>query len=79
MNEANTETVIDRIEEELESVKKKKARKNMVFGAIWFAVGLVATLANFGIYFWGAILYGIWQFLQGYMSMVLIKRGKQNP
>jgi hypothetical protein len=65
MDEVNAALLIDRIEEELESRKKQEAQKDMLWGAVWCIGGTVATLANFGFVFWGAIVFGGIQFFQG--------------
>ncbi len=65
VDEVNAALIIDRLEEEIESAKKKEAQKDMLYGALWCVGGTVATLANFGFVFWGAILFGAIQFFQG--------------
>jgi hypothetical protein len=51
--------------------QREAARKDMIFGAIWFLGGLFLTLltitvsARGGILFWGAIGWGAVQFLRG--------------
>jgi hypothetical protein len=65
VDEVNAALIIDRLEEEIESAKKKAAQKDMLWGAVWCIGGTVATLANFGFVFWGAIVFGGIQFFQG--------------
>ncbi|MGB5981337.1 MAG: hypothetical protein WBG46_04260 [Nonlabens sp.] len=42
--------------------------KDMIIGAAWCIGGTVATLADFGYIFWGAIIFGGAQFIKGVMS-----------
>jgi hypothetical protein len=53
------------IVDNLISAKKKIAGKDMFYGALWCIGGTIATIANFGYIFWGAILFGGFQFLKG--------------
>lgn len=45
--------------------RKKQGRNQMLEGAAWAIGGTVATLAEIGYIFWGAILYGVIKFIQG--------------
>jgi hypothetical protein len=38
----------------------------MLYGGLWFIGGLIATVADFGYFFWGAIIFGGYQFLKGF-------------
>jgi hypothetical protein len=53
------------IVDNLTSAKRKVAGKDMFYGALWCIGGTIATVANFGYIFWGAILFGGFQFLRG--------------
>lgn len=44
---------------------KKQASKNILYGALWFIGGIVATAANIGYIFWGAVLYGVILLVKG--------------
>ena len=50
------------------TLRKSKAEKNMISGALWCIGGTALTLANFGLIFWGAILFGGVQFIGGLIS-----------
>ena len=64
------------IEEESSSVivdineieKKSQAIKDMQYGALWCVGGIVMTVADVGYIFWGAIVFGGYQFLKGAMN-----------
>jgi hypothetical protein len=40
-------------------------RKDMIFGAMWFIGGVIATVADIGYIFYGAIIVGAIQFFRG--------------
>jgi hypothetical protein len=55
-------------------VSKAQGKKNMLYGALWFVGGSIATIVGYssassggGTYlvFWGAIIFGLIQFFQG--------------
>lgn len=48
-----------------QSQKKKNANNNMLYGAIWCIGGIIATVADIGAIFWGAIVFGGIQFMKG--------------
>ena len=45
--------------------EKQKAKKDMLYGALWCIGGIFATVADIGFIFWGAILFGGLQFFKG--------------
>jgi len=55
--------------EELEKAEDvKNSTDDMIYGALWCIGGAVATLFDFGLIFWGAILFGGIQFLKGLIN-----------
>lgn len=58
-------TVIEEIELQITAARKKRAQKDMLYGALWCIGGLVLTMANIGFIFWGAIVFGGIQFFRG--------------
>jgi hypothetical protein len=48
-----------------EEQQRSRNQKAMLFGALWFIGGLVLTLSNTGAIFYGAIIYGLFQFIRG--------------
>jgi hypothetical protein len=44
---------------------KKKAQRDILFGSLWITGGIIGTLANIGLIFWGAILFGFMQCSKG--------------
>ncbi|PZR40523.1 MAG: hypothetical protein DI538_03965 [Azospira oryzae] len=61
-------TIVSGLEDQISSAKKERARKDMLYGALWCIGGTVATLANIGFIFWGAILFGGIQFFKGLIN-----------
>ncbi|MBL3656002.1 hypothetical protein [Fulvivirga sediminis] len=57
--------VVNNMQQQIAEVKKSKAKKDMIYGAVWMVGGLVLTIANIGFIFWGAVLFGAIQFIQG--------------
>jgi hypothetical protein len=58
-------TILRHVEDEIKIAKRNAAGKDMLYGALWCIGGTVATIANVGFIFWGAILFGGIQFLKG--------------
>lgn len=50
---------------QLSEEKQSAANKDMIWGAVWCVGGIIATLANLGYVFWGAIVFGGFQFFRG--------------
>lgn len=65
MEEESAHIVVNNLTSEVRRLKKARARKDMLWGAVWCVGGLVATVANIGFIFWGAILFGGIQFFRG--------------
>jgi hypothetical protein len=58
-------TIVRNVEAEVKKAKTEGARKDMLYGALWCIGGTVATIANVGFIFWGAIVFGGFQFIKG--------------
>ncbi|MBT1703348.1 hypothetical protein [Chryseosolibacter indicus] len=61
-------TIVSKLEDEIIKAKKDAAQKDILYGALWCAGGTIATLANIGFIFWGAILFGGIQFIKGLVN-----------
>ena len=61
----NAATIVDSLEQEIGCAKKERANKDMLYGALWLIGGTVATVSDIGAIFWGAIVFGGFQFLKG--------------
>lgn len=60
--------VVRNLEDEIDAAKKKGAQKDILWGAVWCVGGTVATLADTGFIFWGAIVFGGIQFIKGLVN-----------
>ena len=58
----------DFMEDEYKRAINNKAKKDMIFGALWCVGGTIATVAQTGFIFWGAIIFGGIQFFRGAAS-----------
>jgi hypothetical protein len=63
------QTVICNVKVQLKKITNERAHKNMIFGALWCVGGIIATVADFGYIFWGAILFGLIQFFKGVFKL----------
>jgi len=57
--------IVDNLQQQIDEARKERGGKNMIYGALWCIGGTIATIADFGFIFWGAILFGGVQFLNG--------------
>ncbi len=61
--------VVGNLETQIQGAKRKQAKKDMLYGALWCVGGLALTLANVGFIFWGAIIFGGIQFFKGVVNL----------
>jgi len=71
-SEESANQIIERVEEEISNAQKSQANKDMLYGGLWLAGGLIMTIADTGFIFWGAIIVGGIQFAKGAMSAIKI-------
>lgn len=70
------ETIIDNLEEEVESARREKAQKDMLWGGIWCVGGIAVTAISYSsasggggyVVTWGAIIFGGVQFMRGLVA-----------
>jgi len=62
--------IVNKIEKEIKKAKNTAANKDLIYGALWCIGGLVATSAEIGYIFWGAIVFGGYQFLKGLINLM---------
>ena len=65
VDELSAKNAIKNIQNQIDEAEKSKANKDMIYGALWCVGGLVLTLMKTGFIFWGAIVFGGFQFLKG--------------
>lgn len=63
------ELIVENLEIQIQEAKYERARKDMVYGALWFCGGTILTVADIGFIFWGAILFGGIQFFKGLINV----------
>ena len=68
IEEANATIVVENIEMQIKQGKKERANKDMLYGALWCIGGTVLTVAHVGYIFWGAIIFGGYQFIKGLVN-----------
>jgi hypothetical protein len=61
-------TIVSNLESEIRKAKKERATKDILYGALWCIGGTIATVANIGFFFWGAILFGGIQLIKGLVN-----------
>jgi hypothetical protein len=69
LDEATATNIAQSVEDDFNQAVRDRAKKDMIYGALWCVGGTVATLANIGFIFWGAILFGGIQFVRGAMKI----------
>jgi hypothetical protein len=65
MDLESASVVVGNLEKQIKDAKKEGANKDMLYGALWCIGGTVATIADIGYIFWGAIVFGAFQFIKG--------------
>ena len=65
LDETAARCLVEQAQGFLSRGNRKRAGKNLFFGILWLAGGLIATAADLGLIFWGAIFFGAIQFLHG--------------
>lgn len=69
MSEDEAQEIISVIDQRLEETENSAHKKNVIIGGVFFAGGLIATFANLGFIFWGAIVFGGIQMVRGIMKV----------
>ena len=61
--------IVKTIEGQVEQSRKTRAKRDMIFGGLWCVGGTVFTFADIGYIFWGAIVFGLIQFIRGVSNL----------
>jgi hypothetical protein len=69
VTEDQAKAMISIIDERVEETENSAHKKNVIIGGLFFAGGLMATFANLGFVFWGAIVFGGIQMVRGIMKV----------
>ncbi|WP_443938346.1 hypothetical protein [Pedobacter sp. MW01-1-1] len=65
INQSDADEVVSNVELQIKQASQTKAKKDVFYGGLFLIAGAAATLADIGFFFWGAILYGGYQFITG--------------
>ena len=68
IDEESSSIIVENLENQINKAKKDGANKDMLYGALWCVGGIIMTVADVGFIFWGAIVFGGYQFLKGAMN-----------
>ncbi|MFL5730731.1 MAG: hypothetical protein ACJ75J_14685 [Cytophagaceae bacterium] len=68
MDVKTASAMVDNISAQIKDAKNEGANKDMLYGALWCVGGIVLTLADIGFIFWGAIIFGGYQFIKGLIN-----------
>jgi len=64
MNEEDITVILGYLGDLAKNERRAKAKKGMLYGALWCIGGTVLTMAHIGFIFWGAIVFGAIQFFK---------------
>jgi hypothetical protein len=66
--EDQARAAVEDLRGQITNVRKKQAQKDILWGAVWCVGGTIATAANIGFIFWGAIVFGGIQLIKGLIN-----------
>ncbi len=64
------EIIISNIEAEHKTIKNENAYNDMLCGLMWFGGGLLFSFTGMELIYFGAITFGIVQFLKGFIKLL---------
>ncbi|GAB4094445.1 hypothetical protein [Flaviaesturariibacter terrae] len=65
----DAEAIVGQLAMAIRDAKISRAKKDMLYGALWCGGGTILTLAHISFIFWGAIVFGAIQFFKGVSRM----------
>ena len=65
IDEESASCIVENLENQINNASKDQANKDMLYGALWCVGGIALTVADVGYIFWGAIVFGGYQFFKG--------------
>ncbi len=68
ISEHEATSAVEDLHGQIVTAKKKHAEKDMLYGGLWCIGGTIATMADIGFIFWGAIVFGGIQFIRGVIN-----------
>jgi hypothetical protein len=80
LNKERASVIVGNLEQQIKDIKKKKANRDMLYGALWCGGGVIVTVVTYSnassggggsyVIAWGAILFGAIQFIKGFINGV---------
>jgi hypothetical protein len=61
--------VVEDLHRQITTLKKDKAKKDVLYGGLWLVGGTILTMSNIGFIFWGAIIFGGIQLIRGLSNL----------
>jgi hypothetical protein len=77
LNESNAQLIVDKIVSQVNNAKRSKAKKDILYGALWCVGGIIITVGTYSaasngggsyVITWGAILFGGIQLFKGIIN-----------
>lgn len=68
INGDDAKGVVETLHGQITKLKRERANKDMLYGGLWCVGGTIATLADIGFIFWGAIVFGGIQLIRGIIN-----------
>ena len=69
----NALSAVESTQKQIYAAKRKTAINNMLIGGFFCVAGIIATVADVGYIFWGAIVFGAIQFLLGLFNLITLR------
>jgi hypothetical protein len=66
---SQAKVIYDEVIKMIRNVENTQAHKDMLYGGLWLVGGIVFTYADIGYIFWGAIVFGGYQFFKGVSNL----------
>lgn len=77
LNEPNAQMIVDKIVNQVNDARRSKAKKDILYGALWCVGGIIITVGTYSaasngggsyVITWGAILFGGIQLFKGIIN-----------
>ena len=73
LSEDDAVELYETLKKEYFQALKEQADKDVLYGTLWCAGGIIATVADIGFIFWGAIVFGGYQLIKGLANQAKYK------
>lgn len=65
----NARAVVHDLAGQIRAAKQAQAKKDILHGGLWCVGGTALTVADIGFIFWGAVVFGGFQFMKGVINL----------